>query len=188
MARPLTLILLLINGVLTAASHPFQRTLTSPNGQISVVVSMTDSLRFAVRYAGQELIKPSTLVMTLADRRTLGIGRQPKNSRARTINDSILPPVINRRRVIRGQYIITARNKGTDWFIGGLTNWTARNLTVLLNFLGDGGYTVTVCTDGLNADRNPVDYQFTEQTVMKTDSLKLHVAPGGGFLIRIRKK
>jgi alpha-glucosidase len=87
-----------------------------------------------------------------------------------------------------GEYIVTARNKGNAWYIGGLTSWTSRDLILQLGFLDDGTYAVTICADGPNADRNPVDYQFTEQTVTRTDSLKLHLAPGGGFLVQIRKK
>lgn len=87
-----------------------------------------------------------------------------------------------------GQYLVTARRKGADWYIGGLTNWTARDLNLPLNFLGEGSYEVTACTDGPNADRNPIDYQFTTQTVTSADSLRLHLAPGGGFLVRVRRK
>lgn len=87
-----------------------------------------------------------------------------------------------------GQYIVTARNKGQDWYIGGLTNWTARDVALPLNFLNDGSYELTRCTDGPNADRNPVDYEFVTQTITAKETLRLHLAPGGGFLLRIRKK
>ncbi|MCX6213383.1 glycoside hydrolase family 97 protein [Spirosoma sp.] len=87
-----------------------------------------------------------------------------------------------------GQYIVTARQKGTDWYIGGLGNWAAHDLTLSLDFLGDGTFEAVSCVDGPNADRNPVDYQFNTKTVTRTESLPVHLAPGGGFLIRLRKK
>ncbi|ADB41691.1 glycoside hydrolase family 97 protein [Spirosoma linguale] len=87
-----------------------------------------------------------------------------------------------------GQYIVSARQKGNDWYIGGLGNWSAHDLTLSLDFLGDGAYEAVSCTDGPNADRNPVDYQFSTKTVTRTESLPVHLAPGGGFLIRLRKK
>jgi alpha-glucosidase len=87
-----------------------------------------------------------------------------------------------------GQYIVTARQKGTDWYIGGLGNWAAHDLTLSLDFLSDGAFEAISCTDGPNADRNPVDYQFSTRTVTRTESLPVHLAPGGGFLIRLRKK
>src|SRR4029077_7470676 len=51
-----------------------------------------------------------------------------------------------------GEYIITARKKGDDWFIGAMTNWTARRLDLDLDFLDEGTYSATVCEDGINAD------------------------------------
>ncbi|SOD96135.1 glycoside hydrolase family 97 protein [Spirosoma fluviale] len=87
-----------------------------------------------------------------------------------------------------GQYIVTARQKGNDWYIGGLGNWSAHDLKLSLDFLGDGAFEAVSCTDGPNADRNPVDYQFSTKTVTRTESLPVHLAPGGGFLIRLRKK
>lgn len=87
-----------------------------------------------------------------------------------------------------GQYIITARRKGNNWFIGGLTNWTARDLNLPLTFLASGDYELVSCTDGPNADRNPIDYQLTEKIMTKADSLPIHLASGGGFLVQLRKK
>ncbi|RIV19937.1 glycoside hydrolase family 97 protein [Fibrisoma montanum] len=87
-----------------------------------------------------------------------------------------------------GDYVVTARRSGDTWHIGGLGDWTARDLTVALDFLGDGTYEATLCTDGPNADRNPVDYQFTTRPVTRADSLPVHLAPGGGFVIKLQKR
>jgi alpha-glucosidase len=87
-----------------------------------------------------------------------------------------------------GEYVVTARRVGTDWFVGGLTDWSPRDLTLPLDFLGEGTYELTLCADGPNADRNPVDYQFTTRIVRRTDTLPLHLAPGGGFAARFLKK
>ena len=84
-------------------------------------------------------------------------------------------------------YIITARKKGNDWFIGGMTDWTARDFTMPLNFLGAGNYDVTICKDGVNADRYASDYLLSAQSLQAMDTLKLHLAPGGGFVVRIKK-
>jgi alpha-glucosidase len=87
-----------------------------------------------------------------------------------------------------GKYIVTARQKGSDWFIGGMSNWEERDLTVKLDFLGAGTYQATICKDGINADRYAADYILADTTVKKNDVLKFHLAPGGGFLIRILLK
>ena len=87
-----------------------------------------------------------------------------------------------------GDYIVTARRQGSDWYIGGMTDWTDRDLTLSLSFLGAGTFEATLCSDGINADRNPVDYQLTTTTLGANDTLKVHLAPGGGFVIRLRRK
>jgi alpha-glucosidase len=87
-----------------------------------------------------------------------------------------------------GEYIVTARNKGNDWFIGAMTNWTARELPVTLSFLADGKYKATVLEDGVNADRYPSDYKISETQMTKSDTLLIKMAPGGGYVIRLRKE
>lgn len=86
-----------------------------------------------------------------------------------------------------GAYIVTARQKGKDWFVGGLTDWTPRDMDLPLDFLGDGAYTAQVCQDGINADHHGSDYRITESTVSGDSILHLHMAPGGGFMIRLQK-
>jgi alpha-glucosidase len=85
-------------------------------------------------------------------------------------------------------YIITARRKGNDWFIAGLTDWSARDVQVPLSFLGEGQYTATICKDGINADRNAMDYVIEDRTLTAKDNLNVHMAPGGGFLVRLWKE
>ncbi len=87
-----------------------------------------------------------------------------------------------------GDYIITARLKEGNWYIGGMTNWTARDLTVPLPFLSAGNYTATLCADGINADRYASDYTIVNSIQTKDSTLHVHLAPGGGFLIRLEKR
>ncbi|MEO8762727.1 MAG: glycoside hydrolase family 97 C-terminal domain-containing protein, partial [Ginsengibacter sp.] len=86
-----------------------------------------------------------------------------------------------------GKYIITARKKENNWYIGGMTDWSARDITLQLDFLDNGNYKATTCKDGMNADRYAADYILTEAAVKKSDTINIHIAPGGGFLIRIEK-
>ena len=88
-----------------------------------------------------------------------------------------------------GEYIVSARKKGNDWFIGGMGDWSERDLNVKFDFLDDGNYLATICKDGLNADRYAADYVFEKDIPFKKDDgLKIHLAPGGGFLIRLDKQ
>lgn len=87
-----------------------------------------------------------------------------------------------------GDYIVTARKKGTDWFIGAMTDWTERQLAYDLSFLDEGVYDATICEDGVNADRYASDYKLLNAEISKADQLKIKMAPGGGYILRLRKK
>ena len=87
-----------------------------------------------------------------------------------------------------GEYIVTARKKNNDWYVGGLTDWTARDFNLKLEFLEDGKYLATLCMDGLNAEKYPADYTITSFEVTRQSVERIHLAPGGGFMLKIIKK
>ena len=87
-----------------------------------------------------------------------------------------------------GKYIITARRKGGNWYIAGMSNWDTRDVTIPLNFLEDGNYVATICKDGVNADRYASDYILENGKITKDKTMQMHLAPGGGFLIRLMKQ
>ena len=87
-----------------------------------------------------------------------------------------------------GGYIVTARKKGDNWYIGGMSNWDTRDLNIPLNFLDNVNYAFTVCKDGVNADRYASDYILENGTVTKDKVMQMHMAPGGGFLIKLVKE
>jgi len=84
-----------------------------------------------------------------------------------------------------GEYIVTARKKGADWYIGAMTNWTARELEMDLSFLGPADYRATLCEDGVNADRYASDYTLTQKNLKRGERLRIRMAPGGGFVCRL---
>ena len=87
-----------------------------------------------------------------------------------------------------GEYIITARNNGNEWYIAGMNTWGKRNYNLNLDFLDDGNYVATICKDGINADRYAADYASETFEVTKGCCLSLSMASGGGFVIRIKKQ
>jgi alpha-glucosidase len=87
-----------------------------------------------------------------------------------------------------GQYIITARRKNNDWFIAGITDSAARDINIHLSFLDAGNYEATICKDGINANRNAMDYVIKEKTLNRDSTLPVHLAPNGGFLLKLRKE
>lgn len=85
-----------------------------------------------------------------------------------------------------GEYLVMARRKGNDWFIGAMTNWTERELAIDLSFLPAGTYTAVIFRDGVNADRDATDYVKEIKTINKDSKLTVHLAPGGGLAIRLQ--
>lgn len=93
-----------------------------------------------------------------------------------------VPTVWDETRVLDGrfgEYVVTARRSGDTWYIGGISNSTPRDIEIDLSPLGVEGKSLTLFSDGVNARRNGQDYK--KQTLSAPNTLKLHLAPGGGF-------
>lgn len=91
-----------------------------------------------------------------------------------------------------GKYVTTARKQKSsdDWYIGGVTNEDARDITLDFNFLdADATYQTIIYQDGPGADyrTNPYPVTILQQKVTSADKLKIHLAPGGGFAIQVKK-
>jgi len=86
-----------------------------------------------------------------------------------------------------GEFIVTARKKGEDWYIGGLNNGQTREITLQANFIDDGPYQAVLCKDGLNAHNYAADYDITKSQLQRGQSIKINMANGGGFMLRLRK-
>ncbi len=86
-----------------------------------------------------------------------------------------------------GKFTILARRKGTNWYIGGMNNWTGKTVKVTFDFIDAGNYTATVFKDGMNANRIGNDYNKTMLTITKGSILDIEMANGGGFAIKLEK-
>jgi alpha-glucosidase len=86
-----------------------------------------------------------------------------------------------------GEYVSVARRHGNDWYIGSMTNWTRRDITLDLSFLPDGNYKVEVFKDGINADRAARDYKKEVINLPADKKLNIKLAPGGGYAANITK-
>jgi alpha-glucosidase len=80
-----------------------------------------------------------------------------------------------------GERIVTARRSGKDWYVGAMTNETARTVDVPLDFLGSGRFTATIWQDGAS----PTDVITTTRVVTARDTLTLTLAASGGGAIRL---
>jgi alpha-glucosidase len=97
---------------------------------------------------------------------------------------SKVPTVWDETRVLEakiGDYVLLARRSGTAWYVGAMTDWTPRDFTLDLSFLGKGSFDLTSYQDGINADRNASDYKMTKRTVRAAEKLPIKLAPGGGW-------
>ncbi|MEJ2634028.1 MAG: glycoside hydrolase family 97 protein [Calditrichia bacterium] len=98
-----------------------------------------------------------------------------------------VPTVWDETKFIKGEvgeYIIIARRNGDKWYLGGMTNWTNRVLSIPLSFLGSGKYMAEIYSDGKDAAKNPTSVQATMKVVNSSDQLEISMAPGGGCAIR----
>lgn len=98
-----------------------------------------------------------------------------------------------------GDHVVVARKaKGSDqWFVGGVTDENAREVTVTLDFLEPGRkYEARIYADAPDASGvgNTFEtgseacqkYEITQKKVTSKTKLKLRMAPSGGFAISIR--
>jgi alpha-glucosidase len=90
-----------------------------------------------------------------------------------------------------GEFCVFARQErgGTDWFIGGVNNETAREVCIPLTMIEeDRTCLATVYRDGEQADwqTRPYDYVIETLEVNATDTLRIKMASGGGFAIKMQ--
>lgn len=87
-----------------------------------------------------------------------------------------------------GEYCAIARQHGADWYLGAMTDWTARPMKLPLAFLGQGKYEATLYQDGPDADDHPTHLTVTRRTVTSDTTLTVRLAQGGGLAVVFRRK
>ena len=87
-----------------------------------------------------------------------------------------------------GDYVAVARQAaGGLWYIGAMTDWTMRELRFKTDFLPAGEYEIEWFQDGVNADRNAMDYKRSSGHIKSGQTIRAAMAPGGGFVAILRK-
>ena len=95
-----------------------------------------------------------------------------------------VPTVWDETKVLNGEpakYVTIARQKNNVWYMGGMTNWDARDLEIPLDFLGAGEYEAQIFADGPDPDQVATSLNITRKRVKASDKLNVHLAPGGGL-------
>lgn len=85
----------------------------------------------------------------------------------------------------KGDFIVTARRNGSEWYIAAMNDWTPLTTEVDLSFLPAGSYNMEIFSDGINADRHGEDYRHLKQGVTAGGKLQITLAPGGGWIAKI---
>ena len=86
------------------------------------------------------------------------------------------------------EYLIVARRKGKDWFIGGINNSKDRSVGVPLSFLSPQKYTAELIGDPSDAHVYPNKVRHESKSVDNTGTLNVQMAGGGGFVIHFKSE
>ena len=101
-----------------------------------------------------------------------------------------IPTVFDHTRVLSGKVgesVVIARRKGDCWYVGGITDSSARSAAVDLSFLPEGKWNVELFRDGVNSDVVGEDFSLVRiASVDNTTSIPVDMVAGGGFAMIIK--
>lgn len=84
-----------------------------------------------------------------------------------------------------GEVLVTARRKGRDWYLGGMSAGKPRDLEIPLGFLGKGSFEAEIWKDANDTDTDPNHLVRTSSKVSKEEQLRIRVALDGGFVAKL---
>ncbi len=86
-----------------------------------------------------------------------------------------------------GEYVVVARRKGDSWYVGGMNDWTARDVSINLSKIlhKDKSYNAEIIRDTENSNKLALDYTREIKEVSSDTNLKIRMEQGGGFAIKI---
>ncbi len=85
-----------------------------------------------------------------------------------------------------GDFVVVARRRGNEWYLGAMTDENSRELSLPLGFLTEGqAYVAHLFRDGDGVSENPQDVASETKSVRASDSLDVRLAAGGGLAVRL---
>lgn len=85
-----------------------------------------------------------------------------------------------------GEYVVVAKRKGDVWYVGGMANQKAQQTEISFDFLPEGkDFTLTSYEDGVNADRQAMDYKKRTTKVNHRTKLVINMVRDGGWVGKI---
>jgi alpha-glucosidase len=100
----------------------------------------------------------------------------------------LVPTWWDETRVLAGQVgelLVTARRKGANWYLGGISAKGPRVQALPLAFLGPGRYTARIWEDAPDAESDPNHLTTETRNVSSADTLTLRLALDGGFVAQL---
>lgn len=102
---------------------------------------------------------------------------------------SAVPVSFDETRVLAaevGDYAVVAKRRGDEWYVGGMTDWTARMVEIDFSFLPSGvTFEAEIFRDDFESNLYADRYK-TERIRINADTrLPIRMASGGGFAIRL---
>ena len=97
-----------------------------------------------------------------------------------------VPTVWDETRFLAGdidEYVVVARRRGSEWYLGAMGNEQPHEVSLPLDFLGDGKFKAKIYQDGAA----PTALSESSREVTKADTLTLKLAPSGGAAVRITR-
>nr|WP_129731343.1 glycoside hydrolase family 97 protein [Parabacteroides goldsteinii] len=81
-----------------------------------------------------------------------------------------------------GEAVVVARRKGDKWYIGGISGSKGKEVTINLDFLPEGKeYNMDYFQDGVNAERQAMDYKKESKKVNASSSVTIRMVRNGGW-------
>jgi alpha-glucosidase len=99
-----------------------------------------------------------------------------------------VPTVWDETKVVGGkpgEWLSIARRRGVDWYVGTITNNSARTVTIDLGFLPEGEFIADMYSDEADSAVNPNNLTQRREVVRRGDVLIIAMVGGGGHAIRI---
>jgi Glycoside hydrolase 97. len=88
-----------------------------------------------------------------------------------------------------GEYAVLAKQKNNTWYVGGMTNWKAREVIIDFSFLPSGKeYTVDIYRDSPDANLYADQYIYETKQINTQTKLPVLMAGGGGTAMKIYLK
>ena len=85
-------------------------------------------------------------------------------------------------------YIVVARRNGDSWYVGAMTDDTARDFELRFDFLEAGSYEMELFRDGVNASHFAEDYKREVLSVDTNTPIAISMVSGGGWVAILKKK